>query len=172
MPKGKRDSKKRSISRPSRPMLKRGTGPTRVQQSHSTPTFRRRIRTVRPIRPVWRPHGGSYRRRYRAQPISSGACIFLFVFFALLLLIEFAPSFTFEFAPDYSFILLLAIVIGIFIIVTLFITKLDLGGDDDRPERDEPTTIIERERVLVVCPYCGTKNEQGRSHCINCDGAL
>ena len=38
------------------------------------------------------------------------------------------------------------------------------------------TTISEREvvteRVLVVCPFCGTKNEQGITKCQNCKGDL
>ena len=38
------------------------------------------------------------------------------------------------------------------------------------------TTIREREivrdRVLVICPYCGTKNEQGIIECSNCDAKL
>jgi len=29
-----------------------------------------------------------------------------------------------------------------------------------------------RERYLVVCPYCGTKNEQGRNTCHKCGGVL
>jgi hypothetical protein len=36
-------------------------------------------------------------------------------------------------------------------------------------------TVREREvttRVLVVCPYCGAKNEQGILHCHNCDAEL
>lgn len=31
---------------------------------------------------------------------------------------------------------------------------------------------IVRDRVLVICPYCGTKNEQGITTCSNCDAAL
>ncbi|MBE0526629.1 MAG: hypothetical protein IH631_06775 [Candidatus Thorarchaeota archaeon] len=38
------------------------------------------------------------------------------------------------------------------------------------------TTIREREivrdRVLVICPYCGSKNEQGITTCANCDAEL
>lgn len=29
-----------------------------------------------------------------------------------------------------------------------------------------------REVILVICPYCGTKNPQGATRCSNCDGKL
>jgi hypothetical protein len=32
--------------------------------------------------------------------------------------------------------------------------------------------VIEHETVLVVCPYCGAKNEQGSTTCKNCDAEL
>jgi hypothetical protein len=35
--------------------------------------------------------------------------------------------------------------------------------------RTEPQV---REVVLVICPYCGTKNPQGTTRCSNCDGRL
>ena len=39
-----------------------------------------------------------------------------------------------------------------------------------------PGTVREREivrdRVLVICPYCGSKNEQGVLNCNNCDAQL
>ena len=45
------------------------------------------------------------------------------------------------------------------------------------PSTSAPTeTIREREivrdRVLVICPYCGSKNEQGITTCANCDAEL
>jgi hypothetical protein len=35
--------------------------------------------------------------------------------------------------------------------------------------RTEPQV---REVILVICPYCGTKNPQGTTRCSNCDGRL
>ncbi|MHA1634164.1 MAG: hypothetical protein ACTSW8_07945 [Candidatus Thorarchaeota archaeon] len=45
------------------------------------------------------------------------------------------------------------------------------------PSTPRPTeTVREREivrdRVLVICPYCGSKNEQGVLNCQNCDAEL
>jgi hypothetical protein len=45
------------------------------------------------------------------------------------------------------------------------------------PSTPRPTeTVREREivrdRVLVICPYCGSKNEQGITTCKNCDAEL
>ncbi|MHA2425381.1 MAG: hypothetical protein ACXAEF_11365 [Candidatus Thorarchaeota archaeon] len=41
--------------------------------------------------------------------------------------------------------------------------------------RGQPAVIervTEQTRVLVVCPYCGAKNEQGVTRCHGCDGAI
>ncbi len=44
------------------------------------------------------------------------------------------------------------------------------------PSQPPSTTVKEREivrdRVLVICPYCGAKNEQGVLNCYNCDAEL
>ena len=44
------------------------------------------------------------------------------------------------------------------------------------PTQRPTTTVREREivrdRVLVICPYCGSKNEQGITTCQNCDAEL
>ena len=83
----------------------------------------------------------------------------------------YAPSFIFALAPDFSFIVLVAAAAGIILLAMLFITALDIG-DDPIPTVTGDTRVVERERVLVVCPYCGTNNDQGISKCTNCDGEL
>jgi len=49
-------------------------------------------------------------------------------------------------------------------------------GDYRAPSTPTQTTVREREivrdRVLVICPYCGSKNEQGVLSCQNCDAEL
>ena len=44
------------------------------------------------------------------------------------------------------------------------------------PPSATTTTVREREivseRILVICPYCGSKNEQGILSCHNCDAEL
>ncbi len=39
----------------------------------------------------------------------------------------------------------------------------------ERPA-ETPTRVVEK--VLVICPYCGTKNEQGVPKCVKCGGEL
>ncbi|MFW9918543.1 MAG: hypothetical protein ACFFED_03020 [Candidatus Thorarchaeota archaeon] len=34
------------------------------------------------------------------------------------------------------------------------------------------TRVSETQKVLIVCPYCGAKNEQGMPRCHNCNNAL
>lgn len=50
------------------------------------------------------------------------------------------------------------------------------GDHYTAPQPTHPQTIKEREivrdRVLVICPYCGAKNEQGVLNCYNCDAEL
>ena len=40
----------------------------------------------------------------------------------------------------------------------------------------EPPRVIEKERViervLVICPFCGNKNEQGAAKCAHCGAQL
>ena len=85
----------------------------------------------------------------------------------------YAPSFIFALAPDYSSIILVVAGASIILLAMLFITALDIGDDDDSiPTVTGDTRVVERERVLVVCPYCGTNNDQGIAKCTNCDGEL
>jgi hypothetical protein len=53
----------------------------------------------------------------------------------------------------------------------------DLTGtiSGDTFTRGQPAVIeriSEQTKVLVVCPYCGAKNEQGVTRCHGCDGAI
>ncbi len=124
-------------------------------------------------RPTWRARG-MYTRRYRARPMSSGSCVVCFVILAVIILIDFLPSFIFTLAPELSSAILIGVVAFFFIIALCFITQAVIDDDNDETQSSDggTTRIIERERVLVVCPYCGTKNEQGQSKCENCDGDL
>ena len=126
-------------------------------------------------RPMWRS-GGRYPRRYRARPMSSGSCLICFIILVVFLLIYYAPSFIFIFAPEISSEILMVAVFAIFVIALCFITQAVIDDDDDdvssRPTTTGDTRVIERETVLVVCPYCGHKNPQGQAECSNCDGAL
>jgi len=124
-------------------------------------------------RPMWRSRG-MYPRRYKSRPRSSGTCVVCFIILAFIILVQFAPSFIYALAPEYSSTILIAVVAAVFIIALCFITQAVVDDDDDEPQSsdDSTTKIIERERVLVVCPYCGTKNDQGQSKCENCDGDL
>ncbi len=186
-PRQGKGSRKRRIRRPSRPRMRSGVGSSRgssrsgvgssrskkrsgVGSSSRPGSFRRRSTMRR--RPVWRPRGRHYRRRYRARPMSSGACLCIFAIIAIFLIFTFAPSFIFTLAPDYSFVVLVGAAVVIFLIAVCCISALDIGDDDTIPNVTGDTRIIERERVLVVCPYCGTKNDQGITKCTNCDGEL
>jgi L-asparagine transporter-like permease len=108
--------------------------------------------------------------------MSSGSCLVCFIFLAIIILIYFAPSFIFTFAPEISSEILMVAVFVIFVTALCFITQAVIDDDDD--DEDVPTSggettrIVERETVLVVCPYCGNKNQQGLSKCQNCDGDL
>jgi hypothetical protein len=114
-----------------------------------------------------------YPRRYRTRPRSSGICVVCFLILAFIILIQFAPSFIFVLAPEYSSTILIAAVVAFFIIALCFITQAVFDDDDDEPTSDgETTRVVERERVLVVCTYCGHKNEQGLSNCQKCDADL
>ena len=105
--------------------------------------------------------------------MSSGSCVVCFIILAVIILIQFAPSFIFVLAPEYSSTILIAGVAVFFIIAICFITQAVIDDDDEEPTGDGVTTrIVERETVLVVCPYCGHKTEQGLSKCQNCDADL
>ncbi len=107
-----------------------------------------------------------YHRRYRRRPMSSCGCFTFFIILAIIWLIFLAPSIVISLDATLAFVIPIAVVLGLFIIALWFITKI-VDDDDDNGGQ---TTIIERERVLVICPYCGTKNEQGITTCANCGG--
>jgi len=142
------------------------------RRSPSRTTFRRGGYGTR-ARPMWRTRG-RYPRRYRARPMSSGSCLVCFIFLAIILIIYYAPSFVFIFAPEISSEILMVGVFAIFVIALCFITQavIDDDDDDEVPASTGDTRVIERETVLVVCPYCSHKNPQGQSECSNCDAAL
>jgi hypothetical protein len=101
--------------------------------------------------------------------MSSGGCLVVFIILAIFWLIYLAPSITINLDATLSLVLPIAVVIVLFIVAFGFITKL---VDDDDDDGDTPVKVIERERVLIVCPYCGAKNEQGATTCKNCDAEL
>jgi len=82
---------------------------------------------------------------------------------------------------------MLGVIAAVFLIIILVcvVSRRRKGDTGQAPTVDyytappsSPTpsrTIREREittRVLVVCPYCGAKNEQGILSCHNCDAEL
>ena len=132
--------------------------------------FRRQTRRVR--RPRYRrPVGYAYPRRYRARPCSSGGCLTVFIILAIFWLIYLAPTITLSLDSTLQFILPIAVVILLFIIAVAFIVNIVDDDDDDSGGSDQ-VRVIEHERVLVVCPYCGAKNEQGITTCKNCDAEI
>jgi hypothetical protein len=65
------------------------------------------------------------------------------------------------------------VVLGVLFFVAIgFITKLVDDDDDEMSTDGEQVKVIEHEKVLVVCPYCGAKNEQGVTNCTNCDAEI
>ena len=57
-----------------------------------------------------------------------------------------------------------------------YVPPVQPTGDYRTPQPTQPAPVREREivrdRVLVICPYCGAKNEQGVLNCYNCDAEL
>jgi hypothetical protein len=132
--------------------------------------FRRQ--TYRISRPRYRrPSGYVYPRRYRARPCSSGGCLTAIIIIAIFWLIYLAPSITINLDTTLSLVLPIAVVILLFIVALGFIAKI-VDDDDDYSGSDDQVKVIEHETVLVVCPYCGAKNEQGNTTCKNCDAEL
>ena len=98
----------------------------------------------------------------------------MFIILAIIFLIYFAPEITINLDLDATLSIVLPIVVvGVLFIVAIgFITKLDDDNDDSSSGGSDQVRVIERERVLVVCPYCGAKNEQGITTCKNCDAEI
>jgi hypothetical protein len=84
-------------------------------------------------------------------------------------LIYLAPTITLSLDATLSLILPIGVVIVLFIIAFGFITNI---VDDDESDDSSQVRVIEHERVLVVCPYCGAKNEQGITTCANCGAEI
>ena len=79
-----------------------------------------------------------------------------------------APSITINLDATLSLVLPIVVVIGFFMVAVWFITRI---VDDDDGGSGQ-VKVIERETILVVCPYCGAKNEQGITTCANCDAEI
>jgi hypothetical protein len=135
--------------------------------STSQPFQRQRYRIRRPR--SGKPYTGigiGYPRRYRSRPMSSCGCFAFFIILAILWLIFLAPSIVASLDVTLALVLPIAVVLGLFIIALWFITKTVDDNDDDNGS--DPIRVIESETVLVVCPYCRAKNEQGITICANC----
>ncbi|MCK5264566.1 MAG: zinc ribbon domain-containing protein [Candidatus Thorarchaeota archaeon] len=171
---GRRQKKKRTTSRVGGLGSKAKSRSIRQSSGRSTPKpmQRQRFRIRRPISRSRRRRtysgGMGYHRRYRRRPMSSCGCFTFFIILAIIWLIFLAPSIVISLDATLAFVIPIAVVLGLFIIALWFITKI-VDDDDDNGGQ---TTIIERERVLVICPYCGTKNEQGITTCANCGGDI
>ena len=61
---------------------------------------------------------------------------------------------------------------GLFFVAVGFITKLVADNNNETSVDDEQVKIIEHETILVICPYCGAKNEQGVTSCTNCGAEI
>ncbi len=170
---GRRSRKKKTSSRvgglgskakPRSRIIRRSSG-----KSTPKPMKSQRFRIRRPMRRHRTHHGGiGYPRRYRRKPMSSCGCFTVFIILAIIWLIFLAPSIVISLDATLAFALPIVVVLGLFIIALWFITRIV----DDDGDNGGQTTVIERERVLVVCPYCGTKNEQGITTCANCGGDI
>ena len=142
---------------------------SRTRRKSSGGTYRPRRTRIR--RPRYRrPSGYAYPRRYRARPCSSGGCFTVFIILAIIWLIYLAPSITINLDATLALVLPIAVVVLLFIIALGFI--VNIVGDDDDDSGSGQVKVIERETILVVCPYCGAKNEQGITTCKNCDAEI
>ena len=100
--------------------------------------------------------------------MSSGGCFTVFIIIAIIWLIYLAPSITINLDATLASVIPIAVVIMFFIVALCFIARI---VDDDDNGGDQ-VKVIERETILVVCPYCGAKNEQGITTCANCDAEI
>ncbi len=67
---------------------------------------------------------------------------------------------------------LLSLATIVVVAILFFISKKKHPADQGIETPDTMSKEITREVFLVVCPYCGAKNEQGRAHCKNCGGKI
>ena len=102
--------------------------------------------------------------------MSSVGCFTVFIILAIIWLIYLAPSITVNLDATLSSVLPIAVVVVLFIVALCFIARI--VDDDDDDSGGGQVKVIERETVLVVCPYCGAKNEQGITTCANCDADI
>ena len=167
----RRGRRKKSSSRVGGLGSKAGSRSRTTRGSTSQPFQRQRYRIRRPRQQ--RHYGGvgmGYPRRYRVRPMSSGGCFTVFIILAIIFLIYMAPSITINLDATLSLVLPIVVVIGFFMVAVWFITRIVDGDDDDNDSGR--VKVIERETILVVCPYCGAKNEQGITTCANCDAEI
>ncbi|MFW9843046.1 MAG: zinc ribbon domain-containing protein [Candidatus Thorarchaeota archaeon] len=103
--------------------------------------------------------------------MNSCGCFTVVIILAIFWLIFLAPSIAIGLDATLSLILSISILIPLFIAALCFITR----SSDDSNDYDsgiEQAKVTEHERILVVCPYCGAKNDQGVPSCANCGAEL
>ena len=107
----------------------------------------------------------------RGSTVIGGACCFglVLLIVSLTLLMRFQFGF-FVFVVGWIFILC---VLPAGIVAEIAQRKTD---KKEPLEKGPSTGVIQEriitERVLVVCPFCSTKVEQGTSFCTNCGGKM
>jgi len=104
--------------------------------------------------------------------MSSGGCFTAFIIFAIIMVIYLAPAITIGLGSTLSLVLPIVVIGIVFFVAIGFITKLVDDDEDDMSSDGEQVKIVEHETVLVVCPYCGAKNEQGFTSCTNCNAEI
>ena len=99
--------------------------------------------------------------------MSSCGCFTVLIVLAIIWFIFLAPSIVISLDATLALVIPIAVVLVLIIIALWFITRI-VDHDGDK----EHVKIIEHETILVVCPYCGAKNEQGITTCKNCDAEI